>query len=119
MLLNTISFIEYTGSWDRTISVHDPRAQQSATTLSLPGKAYSLSLNDNKVVVATSERHILVYDMRNLEKGPEEVRESPLKFQTRTVSCFLDGSAFAVGSVEVCRWQQSFYLLFSDLLRII
>ena len=85
------------------MSIHDPRAQQSAEKVSLPGKVYSLSLNANKVVVATSDRHILVFDIRNLQKGPEEVRESPLKFQTRKVSCFLDGSAFAVGSVEVSK----------------
>jgi hypothetical protein len=91
------------GSWDSTMSVHDPRAQQSAAKISLPGKAYSLSLSDstNRVVVATSDRHILVFDTRNLQAGPEEVRESPLKCQTRDVACFLDGSAFAVGSIEV------------------
>lgn len=90
----------FSGSWDCTVSVHDPRAQQSAEKLSLPGKVYSLSLNENKAVVATSERHILVYDIRNYSIGPVEVRESPLKYQTRVVSCFLDGSAFAMGSIE-------------------
>ena len=83
------------------MSVHDPRSQTSATKLSLPGKVYSLSLTDNKVVVATADRHILVYDIRNMQNNPLETRESPLKYQTRTVSCFRDGSAFAVGSVEV------------------
>lgn len=40
--------------------------------------------------------------MRALGPGakPEQERESPLKFQTRTVCCFPDGQGFAVGSVE-------------------
>lgn len=83
------------------MSVHDPRSQTSAAKLSLPGKVYSLSLTDNKVVVATADRHIQIFDIRNMQHAPLEKRESPLKYQTRTVSCFLDGSAFAVGSVEV------------------
>lgn len=83
------------------MSLHDPRAQQPAARSPLPGKAYSLSSAGNKVVVATADRQILVFDLRNLQGGAQEVRESPLKYQTRRVSCFLDGSAFAVGSVEV------------------
>ena len=90
-----------TGSWDATIAVHDSRKQENAEKIPLPGKAYSLSLNADKLVVATSDRHILVYDIRNMSGGPIETCESPLKYQTRVVSCFLDGSAYAIGSVEV------------------
>ena len=54
-------------------------------------------------MVATADRHIQVYDIHNLQNGPIESRESPLKYQTRKVSCFLDGSAFALGSVEVSK----------------
>lgn len=32
--------------------------------------------------------------------SPEQLRESPLKHQTRAVAGFPDGSGFAVGSIE-------------------
>ena len=36
-----------------------------------------------------------------LEAGqPEQHRESSLKFQTRSVACFVDGRGYALGSVE-------------------
>lgn len=38
---------------------------------------------------------------RRLEGGvPEQHRESSLKYQTRSVACFVDGRGYAVGSVE-------------------
>ena len=91
------------GSWDSTATVWDPRQTDSAhctAVLNLPGKAYSLSLTSTRIVVATSERHIVVYDSRNLS-APEQVRESPLRYQTRKVSCFPNGEGFALGSIEV------------------
>mmetsp|Transcript_1569 Transcript_1569/g.2511 ORF Transcript_1569/g.2511 Transcript_1569/m.2511 type:complete len:326 (+) Transcript_1569:91-1068(+) len=91
-----------TGSWDSTATVWDPRQTDSAhctAVLNLPGKAYSLSLTSTRIVVATSERHIVVYDSRNLS-APEQVRESPLRYQTRKVSCFPNGEGFALGSIE-------------------
>lgn len=91
----------FTGSWDSSIKSWDLRAStQNHTTTALPGKVYSMSLSTNRLVVATSGRHILVYDVRNMSQ-PEQVRVSPLRCQTRRVACFMDGSAFAVGSVEV------------------
>ena len=73
--------------------------------------------------MATADRHIQVYDIHNLQNGPIESRESPLKYQTRKVSCFLDGSAFALGSVEVsklnvCSLGGIFYEWFNMLCRV-
>ena len=31
---------------------------------------------------------------------PDQVRESSLKFQTRSIACFTDGQGYALGSVE-------------------
>ena len=100
------------GSWDATVAFWDPRAggggggfpsSSSAAALvqrvTVPGKVYSLSASQHKVVVATSERHILVYDIRNMVQ-PEQERESPLRHQTRKVACSIDGRFFAVGSTE-------------------
>jgi WD40 repeat protein len=53
------------GSWDSTITLWDSRSNQTAANkIQTPGKVYSLSVTGNKVVVATSARHILIYDVR-------------------------------------------------------
>lgn len=53
------------GSWDNTVSLWDRRADQpSVRNIQTPGKVYSLSVAGNKIVVATSDRHILIYDTR-------------------------------------------------------
>lgn len=93
------------GSWDSSVSFWDPRGATGSSGSSLiqniatPGKVYSISVTGQRVVVATSERHILVYDVRNLNQVVQE-RESPLRHQTRKVACSIDGRFFAVGSTE-------------------
>ena len=42
----------------------DLRSSKSSSCVQTPGKVYSLSVIGFKVVVATSERHILIYDVR-------------------------------------------------------
>jgi len=51
------------------------------------------------MVVATAERHILVYDLRNPTQ-PFRQKHSPLKYQSRCVAIFPDQTGFALGSVE-------------------
>jgi cell cycle arrest protein BUB3 len=63
------------------------------------GKIYSLSLAGSRIVVATSTKKLLVYDIRFLST-PEQMRESPLKHQLRKVACSLDGNSVAVSSVD-------------------
>mmetsp|Transcript_19142 Transcript_19142/g.18483 ORF Transcript_19142/g.18483 Transcript_19142/m.18483 type:complete len:326 (+) Transcript_19142:156-1133(+) len=88
------------GSWDKSLSLWDRRADQACVNnVTTPGKVYSVSVADTKVVVATSERHILIYDVRNLSQAVEH-RESPLRHQTRKIACSPDGRFFAVGSTE-------------------
>lgn len=90
--------------WDRTLRLWDPRAApagKAVATVVLPGKAYSMSASDGRLVVAMSGRHVDIYDLRSLESGkPEQRRESSLKFQTRCVRCFADGAGYALSSVE-------------------
>lgn len=96
------------GSWDKTVSLWDTRAAAPSggtamATAPQPGKVYAMSLcsDGNTLVVGTNERHVLVWDLRNLS-APVQRRESPLKHQTRCVcsSRAADSSWFALSSIE-------------------
>ena len=60
---------------------------------------FTLSVCQNRIVVGTSNRHVLIYDVRNLS-APEQQRESSLKFQTRCIRCFPNGKGYALSSIE-------------------
>ena len=53
----------------------------------------------NYLVIATAGRLINIFDVRNLST-PVQCKESVLKSQTRSVSCFPDGKGYAITSVE-------------------
>ncbi|KAL4181587.1 hypothetical protein AMTRI_Chr12g271900 [Amborella trichopoda] len=85
-----------TGSWDKTIKCWDPRGAsgQDRTlvgTYPQPERVYSMSIVGNRLVVATAGRHVNVYDVRNMSQ-PEQRRESSLKYQTRCVRCYPNGT---------------------------
>ncbi|GAY48709.1 hypothetical protein CUMW_113770 [Citrus unshiu] len=93
-----------TGSWDKSLKCWDPRGAsgQERTlvgTYPQPERVYSLSLVGNRLVVATAGRHVNVYDLRNMSQ-PEQRRESSLKYQTRCVRCYPNGTGYALSSVE-------------------
>jgi len=88
------------GSWDKTIKVWDVRqGSKCVATATLPDKVFTMSITSNRIVVGTSNRHVWVYDYRNLSQ-PEQKRESALKFQTRSLRCFPNGSGYAMSSIE-------------------
>ena len=84
---NTSNGLVVSGSWDATVRLWDVRAPEgsgrSVGTLALPGKVFSMSCSDTRLVVATAGRRVQVYDLRSLHAGaaPEQERESLLKFQ--------------------------------------
>lgn len=85
-----------TGSWDKTLKCWDPRGASGQErslvgTYSQPERVYSLSLVGNRLVVATAGRNVNVYDLRNMSQ-PEQRRESSLKYQTRCVRCYPNGT---------------------------
>lgn len=70
-----------------------------ASSSAMLERVYSLSTCQNKIVVATAARHIVIFDIRNMS-SPEQERESPLRYQTRVVRCSPEGNSFSIGSVE-------------------
>ncbi len=87
------------GGYDKKLNFWDARSPNPAGSFELPGGCYDLDVKDNLMVVATADRHVLVYDVSGQPR--EYVRKlSPLKYQTRCVSCFPDMTGFAIGSIE-------------------
>jgi len=88
-----------TGSWDKTIKYWDLRQSTPVATLSVQDRVYTLDVKDKLLIVGTAERYI---DIINLDKPTTfyKTLQSPLKWQTRVVSCFPDATGFAVGSIE-------------------
>lgn len=89
--------------WDGRFHLWDVRANENsraAATVILPAKAYSMDSHANTVVIATANRRICVLDLRNTSQFLVQDRESSLKYQTRTLRLFPDGTGFALGSIE-------------------
>ena len=78
-------------SWDRSLRSWDPRAATAAVASApLPGKAFTMGVVDHHVIVGTSERHVLIFDLRKLSAKdiePEQQRTSSLKFQVCCCCC--------------------------------
>ncbi|KAK1923185.1 WD40-repeat-containing domain protein [Papiliotrema laurentii] len=95
-----------TASWDKTLKYWDLRSPQPVGTVQLAGKALSMDTEGKLLVVAGGNRQI---HLLNLDQPMSiwKTIESPLKWQTRVVSCFPtmpgqkpDEQAYAIGSVE-------------------
>eukprot|EP01122_Echinamoeba_exundans_P013320 TRINITY_DN5799_c0_g1_i1.p1 TRINITY_DN5799_c0_g1~~TRINITY_DN5799_c0_g1_i1.p1 ORF type:complete len:331 (+),score=67.71 TRINITY_DN5799_c0_g1_i1:44-1036(+) len=88
------------GSWDGSVRLWDMRARERCTAnLRQPERVYTMDVIQNKLVVGTAGRHIWIWDLRRM-KEPEQRRESSLKYQTRCLRAYPDGSGFAVSSIE-------------------
>ncbi|KAL5504327.1 GLE2_2 [Sanghuangporus vaninii] len=88
-----------TGSWDKTLKYWDLRLATPVATIQLPERCYSMDVMNALLVVATAERHIQSFNLTN-PTVPFKAETSPLRLQTRVVTCFLSANGFAVGSVE-------------------
>lgn len=101
MKFNDFYRLIFSGSWDKTIRVWDPNNPSGKTNiLQQPGKVYSMDTKGNYLVVGTSERHITLWDIRNLSSQvAEDQRDSYLKYPTRVVR-LITSESFAVGSIE-------------------
>ena len=103
--VRSLSWIEemqcvMSGSWDKTIKYWDGRQQNAVHTAQLPERLYSMDVKYPLAVAATADRNIVIYDLRKIDTEFKRFA-SPLKYQSRVVSCFLpDRTGFALGSIE-------------------
>ncbi len=89
-----------TGSWDKMVKYWDLRQQTPVASIECKDRVYSMDVRGNELlVVGTAERWIHVIDLKNPTTFYKTM-QSPLKWQTRVLSTFSDGSGFAVGSIE-------------------
>ncbi|TFK75097.1 WD40 repeat-like protein [Pluteus cervinus] len=95
------SGILVTGSWDKTVKYWDLRSPQPVATVQLPERCYGLDVQYPLMVVGTADREIQIFNLTN-PGTPFKTMKSPLKWQTRVVTCFstANSGGFAVGSVE-------------------
>lgn len=88
-----------TGSWDKTIKYWDLRQSTAVGSITCQDRVYSMDVRDQLLVVGTAERFINIINLSDPFKFYKTMT-SPLKWQTRVVSCFNDATGFAVGSIE-------------------
>lgn len=88
-----------TGSWDKTIKYWDLRSPNPAGSIQCQERVYTMDVRDNLLVIGTADRYINVVNLKDPTKFYKTL-QSPLKWQTRVVSCFTDSQGFAIGSIE-------------------
>ncbi|MCJ1260030.1 RNA export factor gle2 [Lignoscripta atroalba] len=88
-----------TGSWDKTVKYWDLRQSTPVASIDCQERVYSMDAKDKLLVVATADRYINIINLDQPTKFYKTI-QSPLKWQTRVVSCFNDATGFAVGSIE-------------------
>lgn len=96
---NSNSPMIVTGSWDKTIKYWDLRTATPAASISCQDRVYAMDVKDKLLVVATAERFVNVINLDDPGKIFKTM-QSPLKHQTRAVSCFKDANGFMIGSIE-------------------
>ncbi|GAA5891171.1 hypothetical protein JCM6882_006446 [Rhodosporidiobolus microsporus] len=93
------SGIVCTGSWDKTFRYWDLRQPSPIAQVQLPERCYTMSCVYPLLVVGTAGCHIQVFNLTN-PTVPFKSLTSPLRMQTRALSCFPDATGFALSSME-------------------
>ncbi|KNC46295.1 transducin family protein/WD-40 repeat family protein [Thecamonas trahens ATCC 50062] len=96
--LNTL----VTASWDATLRFWDFRQPQPVCSHKMPERVRCMSHSGMLCVAACAlgtDKPMVLFDLRT----PQQIygaTPSPLKYQTRSIDCFIDGSGYAAGSIE-------------------
>jgi mRNA export factor len=98
-LPNSNSPMLVTGSWDKTVKYWDLRSSNPVGSVTCQERVYSMDVRNSLLVIGTADRYINVVNLQDPMKFYKTL-QSPLKWQTRVVSCFTDASGFAIGSIE-------------------
>ena len=88
-----------TGSWDKTIKYWDLRQGTPVASINCQDRVYSMDAKAKLLVVACAERYLNIVNLDNPQQWYKTL-QSPLKWQTRVVTCFTDATGFAIGSIE-------------------
>jgi len=89
----------FTGSWDATVKGWDPRSKACTGTHAQGDNVYTMALNEEKLIVGTAGRRVLVWDLRNMSSAIQK-RESSLKYQTRCIKAFPSRQGYVLSSIE-------------------
>lgn len=87
------------GSWDKTIKYWDTRQQSPICSINMPDKVYAMDASQKLLVVGTADKSVVIINLNNPDKI-FKTQQSPLKYQTRSISCYPNGDGFAIGSIE-------------------
>lgn len=88
-----------TGGWDRCVKHWDPRREGPIMVQQLPERVYAMDVKQNTLIITTADRHVLVYDARQLSR-PLQQHMSCLKRQTRAVALTHDTQQYVISSIE-------------------
>ncbi|EJT98299.1 WD40 repeat-like protein [Dacryopinax primogenitus] len=88
-----------TGGWDKLIKYWDMRSSQPVATVTLTHKVYGMDVQYPLLVAATGDRQIAMINLTNPSTIHRSI-PSPLKQQTRCITCFPSADGFALGSIE-------------------
>ncbi|GMM38530.1 RNA export factor [Saccharomycopsis crataegensis] len=87
------------GSWDKTLKYWDMRSPNPVSTIELPERCYVMDTRRKLLVCGTAEKKFVIINLDNPTVKFKETT-SPLKWQTKSISCFVEGDGYAVGSIE-------------------
>lgn len=87
------------GSWDQQVKVWDPRQKKCLGTYDQTERVYTMALSEERLVVGTAGRRVMVWDLRNMG-AIQQRRESSLKFQTRCIRTFPNKQGYVLSSIE-------------------
>lgn len=87
------------GSWDKSVKYWDMRQPTPAAILQCQDRVYTMDVKNDLLVIGTADRYINIVNLKN-PTAFYKTLQSPLKWQTRVVSCFTDAAGFAIGSIE-------------------